>query len=624
MIRFQIPSAAARHQVTISEFKGVDLHNAPANVSLNRSPSAPNMIRDVPGKVRKRCGYHLIRQYPGRINGAFSLCIQGSTYSIVHAGTALYTEDGTIIYQNISNSRSFAIQLNQKLYFLDGEHFLCLYREEDTWQCKPVKDDAYVPTVLISRDPSGGGVSLEPFNLLQTRWEEDFLGQAGTTDYQLSAGDLDETTVSVEVLQTDGTWAEWKETEKFTVDRTKGIVHFLTAPGASPVSGKDNVKIRASRKRKDTETIPIERCRFGVLYGVGGASDRMFVSGNPDFPNRDWYSQQNDPSFFGDLWYSSLGQESGRIMGYSIINSCLAAHKDRGEDGRNIFLRRGDLENGAAAFPITNVLQGQGAISSFTFAYLSGEPLFLTRLGIFAVTPADVTGERYAQNRSFYLNKGLLAEPGLEDSCAVVFQDFYLLAVGDKVFILDGLVKSYEKDAPYSTYQYEGYYWLNIGARVLWEKNGALRFGREDGKVMEFYQNPEETASFQDDGKPIDAYWELPDFSGKNFFRKKTFRKVSFQLASAPATSVRILAQTAGKWEMLHQEPLKARYWDYSQLDYGKLTYDNDMSPKTFTLKKRLRGYDKVRFRLVNDQWKEPFGLYQFSVQFSETSDYRK
>ena len=374
MIRFQIPSAAARHQVTISEFKGVDLHNAPANVSLNRSPSAPNMIRDVPGKVRKRCGYHLIRQYPGRINGAFSLCIQGITYSVVHAGTALYTEDGTIIYQNISNSRSFAIQLNQKLYFLDGEHFLCLYREEDTWQCKPVKDDAYVPTVLISRDPSGGGVSLEPFNLLQTRWEEDFLGQAGTPDYQLSAGDLDETAVSVEVLQTDGTWAEWKETEKFTVDRTKGIVHFLTAPGASPVSGKDNVKIRASRKRKDTETIPIERCHFGVLYGVGGASDRLFVSGNPDFPNRDWYSQQNDPSFFGDLWYSSLGQESGRIMGYSIINSCLAAHKDRGEDGRNIFLRRGDLENGAAAFPITNVLQGQGAISSFTFAYLSGEP----------------------------------------------------------------------------------------------------------------------------------------------------------------------------------------------------------------------------------------------------------
>ncbi len=622
MIRFPVPAGTERQQITISEFKGVDLHNAPANVSLNRSPSAPNMIRDVPGKVRKRCGYYLVRQFPGRINGAFTLCSQGESFSVIHGGTSLYDEDGNEIYQGTADCKSFAIQLNQKLYFLDGSRFLSLSRKDGSWICRPVAEEAYVPTVLISRDPSGGGVALEPFNLLQNRWEEDFLGQAGVTAYQLSANDLDAAPVEAEVLQTDGTWAKWMEGEKFSVNRATGVVNFISPPGASPVSGKDNVKIRASRKPEAEN--PIEKCRFGVLYGVGGSSDRLFVSGNPAFPNRDWFSQQNDPSFFGDLWFSALGQESGRIMGYSIISSCLAAHKDRGEDGRNIFLRKGSLENGAAAFPVTTVLQGQGAISPGSFAYLSGEPLFLTRLGIFAVTPADVTGERYAQNRSFYLNKALLAEEGLEDSCALVYRDFYLLAVGDKVFILDGLAKSYEKDAPYSTYQYEGYYWLDIGARVMWEKDGALRFGRADGKVMEFYRSPEETAAYQDEGRPITAYWELPDFSGKNFFKRKTFRKVSFQLASAPATSVKLLAQAAGRWETLHQELLKARYWDYAQLDYGKLTYDNDTSPRTFTLKKRMRGFDKVRFRLMNDQWKEPFGLYQFSITFSETGDYHK
>ena len=141
---------------------------------------------------------------------------------------------------------------------------------------------------------------------------------------------------------------------------------------------------------------------------------------------------------------------------------------------------------------------------------------------------------------------------------------------------------------------------------------------------MEFYRDPEEISSYQDDGEPITAYWELPDFSGKNFFRKKTFRKLSLQLASSPATGVKIMAHVSGRWETLHQEQLRARYWDYGQLDYGKLTYDNDASPRTFTLKKRLRGYDKVRFRLLNDQRKEPFGLYQVSVEFSETSDYRK
>ena len=71
MAYFSVPAGTARSRTTISEFKGVDLHNAPANVSLNRSPDAPNMIRDVPGKVRKRCGYHLVRRFPGASSGVF-------------------------------------------------------------------------------------------------------------------------------------------------------------------------------------------------------------------------------------------------------------------------------------------------------------------------------------------------------------------------------------------------------------------------------------------------------------------------------------------------------------------------------------------------------------------------
>lgn len=49
-----------RKLFSVSEFRGVDLYNSPTNVSPSRSPSAPNMIRDVPGKVRKRMGYHTV------------------------------------------------------------------------------------------------------------------------------------------------------------------------------------------------------------------------------------------------------------------------------------------------------------------------------------------------------------------------------------------------------------------------------------------------------------------------------------------------------------------------------------------------------------------------------------
>ena len=53
MGRFSVPSSPARNVVKIETFKGVDLNSSPSNVEITRSPNAPNMMRDVPGKVRR-------------------------------------------------------------------------------------------------------------------------------------------------------------------------------------------------------------------------------------------------------------------------------------------------------------------------------------------------------------------------------------------------------------------------------------------------------------------------------------------------------------------------------------------------------------------------------------------
>ena len=53
-------SAAALSRLVIDRFLGADLTNAPANVDLSRSPDCENMIRDVPGKVRKRMGWRTV------------------------------------------------------------------------------------------------------------------------------------------------------------------------------------------------------------------------------------------------------------------------------------------------------------------------------------------------------------------------------------------------------------------------------------------------------------------------------------------------------------------------------------------------------------------------------------
>ena len=81
-------------------------------------------------------------------------------------------------------------------------------------------------------------------------------------------------------------------------------------------------------------------------------------------------------------------------------------------------------------------LQGAGALGKYTFAYISSEPVFLTRLGVYAITPADITGERYAQNRSFYINKALQEEANPEEAYGFAYKDFYLLSLNGTVYLL--------------------------------------------------------------------------------------------------------------------------------------------------------------------------------------------
>ena len=122
----------------------------------------------------------------------------------------------------------------------------------------------------------------------------------------------------------------------------------------------------------------------------------------------------NDPTYWGDQAYSVLGQSDSAIVGYSIVNARLAAHKDSTDSDRNVIVREGTLVDNKPAFPIVNILQGEGAIGPYSFGYLGTEPLFLTKLGVYAITAQDITGEKYSQSRSFFLNGKLLEENGLE------------------------------------------------------------------------------------------------------------------------------------------------------------------------------------------------------------------
>lgn len=412
-------------------------------------------------------------------------------------------------------------------------------------------------------------------------------------------------------------------TTDYTVDRVAGIITFVTAPGETPLKGEDNVKITAYRT-VDGYADRINKCTIGIQYGVNGALDRLFLSGNSDFINYDWYSGQNDPTYFPDTGYAKLGSGRSAVVGYSIINSYLATHKDENEEHQTIILRNGSLVDNEASFRIINTLQGAGAIAPYSFSYLSNEPLFLTRLGIYAVTAQDVTGEKYAQNRSFYLNGKMLQEPNLEDAFAVVYNDMYWLCINDKLYILDGLQpQATDKSLPYSNRQYVGFYRTNVPANTMWVQDGRFFFGTKSGKVCRFFIDEEAPASYNDDGEAIEAIWETPDLDGKLFYKNKTFKYMAVKLKSAVATSLKIFAMKHGIWSFLKEDSTSARYFAFSRIIFSKYTYSTDTTQKIISTKLRIKKVDSARFRLVNDELNEPLGIYNIALEYVENGNFK-
>lgn len=614
--KFSIPSSPSRSVLTISTFLGADFTNSPAAVSENQSPNCKNMIRDVPGKVRKCMGYKKIAEYDDQINGYHY--IRGEQYGLVHAGTKMYY-NGVVKYSDANNARSKSWQFDNKLYIVDGKKLLVW----DGAEVKPASEYAKIPTVTIAKAPNGGGTSYEDLNLIQPGFTELFAGTEGDTAYHMTFGGLDDTTVKAYILDSSGSWAEKTENTDFTVDRENGIINFTAAPGKSPVTGEDNVKITAYRTVSGYAD-RINKCCIGTQYGLKGAMDRLFLSGNPDYINQDWFSDQNDPTYFADTYYSSLGTSKSDIMGYSVINNYLATHKDEMETDQFIVLREGALADNKPVFRSVNTLQGAGAIAKDTFAYLSSEPLFLTRSGVYAITAQDITGEKYGQNRSFYLNGKLLKESDLEKAFAFVYKDMYWLCVNGVAYILDGLQPMQtDKSMPYSTRQYAGFYRTNIPANCMWEKDGNLYFGTTDGRVCEFYSDSDALVSYNDDGEKIEAIWETPDLDGKLFYKNKTFRYLAVRLKSAVATTLEMYVQKRGLWSFIKKDNYTARYLSFGSVVFSKFTFSSDQTQKIIPTKLRVKKVDKARFRFVNSELNEPFGLFDIALEYVENGNHK-
>lgn len=542
------------------------------------------------------------------------------------------------VYENANEHISRSFQLNNACYIIDGKD-IYKYSIDGGGEVYEINEEnAYIPTITEAKEHTGGGTPYEAFNLLQPGFIETFLSTASSKNYQLSFGGLDDTKVKAWVLNNSGTWVLKREGTDFTVNRNTGKVKFTTAPGEGPVSGEPNVKIQAYRTIDDYRD-RITKCTFGTLFGIGGAPDRIFLSGNPDHQNWDFYCKDNDPTYFPDIAYSVMGSEQSAIKGYAVISNYLATFKDGFDQSQSVFIREGDMlklseEETATSEPVfklINTLQGEGVAASYSFGYLQTEPVFLTKAGIYAITEQDITGEKYSQNRSFYLDGKLRKEENLENAIATVYDNQYILALNGKLYVLDGLQATRtDKSEPYATRQYAGFLCEGIPATCLWTDD-AVCFGTNDGKVCKFYTDVDSLSSYNDDGKAIYSCWETPDLDGKLFYKNKTFRYMAVRLMAAIKTSVKLYSRRFGIWTLndesawtfIKSQNAIGTSLDFNNLDFNLFSFSADTTERVIHTKLRVKKVDKARFRVENGELDEPFGIFDLALEYIESGNYK-
>lgn len=626
----RLDGSPSQYVTTINYLRGIDTTNNPINVALGRAYDAPNMIRDVPGKVRKRMGYFEVGRFDGRINGIFDY--YGS--KLIHAGTKIYSlqrglwdQEWTwqVLGSGLPDSMSNAYTVGKKMLILTGTK-MYLYQKSGGIELFGLASFYARPAeVSVGRAPSGGGDAY-PLNLLTAQYRDYFLSDGTSNTYQLSYYPIKNNSVTVEILDNNGIWQSAMGTVS-SVDYNTGTITFGTVPPLPPVSGEDNVRITATIADYDDESDRVNKCTFGIVYGLNGMMDRIFVSGNPDHPNKDWFCEVNDPTFFADINYGEIGQQDSKITGYSIVDGMLAAHKANDADGRNIFCRSGTIDTETpdltpVEFPIVKTIQGMGAITPSSFGYLH-EPLYLTRDGIYATTPYEFNGMWYAQKRSYFLDGKLLKETGLENAQACVWKDFFCLALNDTVYILDTLQRDESGVVRSSQYQYEGYYFTNVPVRRWFVTDDALMFGTEEGKIFQFYDKPKASKSYSDDGSPILARWDFAHI-GNNLFLDKTSWWISLTVDSTAHSSIELYYKRAQDARFMALDMnVRFLYFSYPDIDYAQFFYGGRDSVTTFGHKLKIKRYDSCRLSLRNYNKDEGIFIHAISLEFEEGRNYK-
>ena len=459
-------------------FRGIDFRGEEVNAL--RSPDSLNMWKQYGEieSIRTRPEMEKIESFTEPVWGIFFYTVGNTEMTLVHSGTKLYKLSGgtrSEIYSGLNPRRSQSFIYNNIWYFKDGINYL-RYDGETIEEV-----EGYIPTTSIGRKPAGGGTIYEDVNMLTGIRINTFLADGESKDFYLDAQSADSDYTPIVMVN-------GAKVTQYTWNPIEGKVTFNEAPPEPLTDGQDNVSVQF-RKTISGYRERIERCTLLQVF-----DNRVFFSGNKDYPNTVWHSSLDNPAYCSDLDYYEEGLDLAPVKALVAGNNALWVFKEPSQANTAVFYHNPvvDAEYGKI-YPSTHSSISTGCVATGT--NFNDDIVFASPRGIEGIS-GDITTEQVIGHRSTMPDRKLLAEAEYKDMIMEEWQGYLLIFIGDHVYLADSRATFQNENH----IEYEWFYWeLDKDIVSTKVKDEVIYLGTEDGIY-----------TLTDNTSPVESYWTTP------------------------------------------------------------------------------------------------------------------
>lgn len=466
-----------------SDFRGIDLRGE--ECALNRSPDALNVWRDYrelsgiktrpalkhicsTGRSVRDMKWHNDRLYYYSAEGAYHYVELNPDGSHDHSGGDL---------QSFGN-HGVLFEFNGSVYGLGSQDFIRIAGDGE--------DQPYIPTTSIGALPGGTGRKTnEDVNMLTPYRINSFIGDGKSISFHLDTNGnsgilLDDEKPMVYLNGVEVFSGEPEAVKKgvflttyyykvadngdpidyINFDRRMGTVVITKDSKALPAPetpGQDNIKIKFKKtiqvSDKDNSDANLKKILGCTI--VEEFDNRIFLSGNPDYPNLVFHSSLNNPMYFSDLDVYEDGKDDGHIRAMVSGNNALWVFRDT-DKGNGVYYH-------TAAFDNTYGKIYPSAHSSVSLGCVGGavnfldDILFFSRNGMESISQ-NITAEQFATHKSSLVDRLMLKNENYENMAFAEWDGYLLVCMGTDVYLADSRAVL----ANEGHYEYEWYHW-NLG-----------------------------------------------------------------------------------------------------------------------------------------------------------------